>query len=158
MHFSNLHREVWHKILGLKSSFESQIASIEDACNAVKYHSCFEVIQEICLISRCEPLLSFANVDHHITPLLQMFSSILKKHIEMYDKYQTKTVSHGGKGPDLNIDLLLQQLKFVQSYVSVSLYELLFRTSQRVASDACFPWLRGLTSKKVKQIVCYVSS
>ena len=144
----DLHREVWHKILGLKSSFESQIANIEDACNTVKYHFCFEVIQEICLISRCEPLLAFANVDHHITPLLQMFSSILKKHIEMYDKYQTKAASHGDKGPDFNIELLLQQLKFVQSYVSVSLYELLFRTSQRVASDACFPWLRGLTSKK----------
>lgn len=144
----NLYREVWNKILGLKPSFESLITNIEDRNSTTKYHFCFEAIQEVCFLSRCEPLISFANVDHHITPLLQMFSSILKTHIEIYDKYQNETAAHGDQAHNLNRKLLLQQLRFVQSYISVSLYELLFRTSRRIASDACFPWLRGLTSKK----------
>ena len=64
------------------------------------------MVKQIYQISQCGPLLACANIDQHITPLLDMFANICKQCVDNYDMYCKN--NNNSK----NVLAMLQQLKF----------------------------------------------
>ena len=139
-----MYNDVWQTILQMKPLLINQMLSVYRSNKFEEYSLFLNMVKQICQISQCGPLLACANIDQHITPLLDMFANICKQCVDNYDMYCKN--NNNSK----NVLAMLQQLKNLQSYIAVSVYELLHFTNNMISNNnkSNFLWIDGLGDKK----------